>query len=285
MATPAVTAPTTSRTRRRGRSYDDAPDTAGDFARLATLPEGPERARLRRELIQAWMPMAERLALRFRNRGETVEDLRQVAALGLVKAVDRFDPERSEAFESFAVPTITGEIKRHFRDCMWDVHVPRRAQELRNKVRLAVRELSTGADERVPTVPDLTAHTGLPEEDVLLGLEALNTFRSMSLDAPMGGDDDGFALLSTLGGADPGYEQVVRREAVKSPLGRLPERERRILYLRFFCDMTQDSIAAQLGISQMHVSRLLSRACARIRAEVENGGTARRREDPHPVAA
>lgn len=168
-----------------GRRHDDAPDTAEYFARLATLENGPERDLLRDELVAAWLPMAHRIAGRFRDRGESVEDLRQVAALGLVKAIDRFDPERG-AFESYAVPTITGEVKRHFRDRMWALRVPRRVQELRNKVRVARRELTQTPGTPEPTVADLAAHTGLTEDEVSAGIEALESFSTLSLDAELG---------------------------------------------------------------------------------------------------
>lgn len=254
----------TGQTRQRHR---DAPDTAGAFARLAELPDGAERAGLRAEVIQAWMPMAERLAGRFRNRGESAEDLRQVAALGLVKAVDRFDPARGTAFESFAVPTVVGEVKRHFRDHLWGLHVPRRVQELRNRIRGACQELLQELDGRGPTVAEVARHTGLTEEDVLLGLDAQDSFNTMSLEAELPGTD-GYTLADTLGNADPGLDLVVHREAVKPLLRDLAERERRILYLRFFGDMTQNQIASIMGISQMHVSRLISRTCAELRAEL-----------------
>ncbi|MGW7202124.1 SigB/SigF/SigG family RNA polymerase sigma factor [Streptomyces sp. NPDC054837] len=254
---------TTAAPRRR---HDDAPDTAGLFARLAVLEEGPERDAVRDELVTAWLPMAHRIAGRFRERGESIEDLRQVAALGLVKAVDRFDPERG-AFESYAVPTITGEVKRHFRDRMWALRVPRRVQELRNKVRVARRELTQTPGSAEPTVADLAAHTGLTEEEVATGLEALESFSTLSLDAELSNDEDGYSLADTLGEADASYETVVDRESAKAGLSRLPERDRAILYMRFFEDMTQSRIADQLGISQMHVSRLISRSCARVRAE------------------
>ncbi|MEU5890146.1 SigB/SigF/SigG family RNA polymerase sigma factor [Streptomyces sp. NPDC047461] len=254
---------TTAAPRRR---HDDAPDTAGLFARLAVLEEGPERDAVRDELVTAWLPMAHRIAGRFRERGESIEDLRQVAALGLVKAVDRFDPERG-AFESYAVPTITGEVKRHFRDRMWALRVPRRVQELRNKVRVARRELTQTPGSAEPTVADLAAHTGLTEEEVATGLEALESFSTLSLDAELSNDEDGYSLADTLGEADASYETVVDRESAKAGLRRLPERDRAILYMRFFEDMTQSRIADQLGISQMHVSRLISRSCARVRAE------------------
>ncbi|MBA9044007.1 RNA polymerase sigma-B factor [Streptomyces phaeogriseichromatogenes] len=248
------------------RSHDDAPETAEMFTRLAELDEGPERDAVRDELVAAWLPMAHRIAGRFRDRGESVEDLRQVAALGLVKAVDRYDPSRG-AFESYAVPTITGEVKRHFRDRMWALRVPRRVQELRNRVRVARRELTQNPGSAEPTNAALAAHTGLTEEEVAAGLEALESFSTLSLDAELASGDDGYSLADTLGAADTSYDVVVDREAAKEGLRRLPERERAILYMRFFEDMTQSRIADQLGISQMHVSRLISRSCARVRDE------------------
>jgi RNA polymerase sigma-B factor len=249
------------------RTHDDAPDTAELFARLARLDDGPERDAVRDELVTAWLPMAHRIAGRFRDRGESVEDLRQVAALGLVKAIDRFDPSRG-AFESYAVPTITGEVKRHFRDRMWALRVPRRVQELRNRVRVARRELTQNPGSPEPTVAAIAAHTGLSEEEVAAGMEALESFSTLSLDAELSTGEDGYSLADTLGATDTSYDVVVDREAAKEGLRRLPERERAILYMRFFEDMTQSRIADRLGISQMHVSRLISRSCARVRDEV-----------------
>ncbi|WNF00617.1 SigB/SigF/SigG family RNA polymerase sigma factor [Streptomyces luomodiensis] len=249
-------------------AHDDAPDTSGEFRRIAALPDGSEKEALRQDVVRAWMPMAERIAAQFRNRGETPEDLRQVAMVGLVKAVKRYEPGRGTAFESYAVPTVTGEVKRHFRDHMWGLHVPRRIQELRNRVRTAVQELTRSPDDRSPSVRDVALHTGLSEEDVLLGMEALESFRTLSLDAELRGADDGYTLVDTLGSTEPSYERVVQREALKPCLRRLPDREREILYLRFFCDETQSRIADRLGISQMHVSRLISRTCARLGEEV-----------------
>ncbi|EST19770.1 SigB/SigF/SigG family RNA polymerase sigma factor [Streptomyces roseochromogenus] len=262
---PGTPATTTCATPAR-RTHDDTPDTAELFARLANLGDGPERDALRGELVAAWLPMAHRIAGRFRDRGESVEDLRQVAALGLVKAVDRFDPSRG-AFESYAVPTVTGEVKRHFRDRMWALRVPRRIQELRNRVRLARRELAQHPGSPEPTVTAIAAHTGLTEEEVGAGLEALESFSTLSLDAELSAGDDGCSLTDTLGATDTSYDVVVDREAAKAGLRRLPERERAILYMRFFEDMTQSRIADRLGISQMHVSRLISRSCARVRDE------------------
>ncbi|MDQ1049828.1 RNA polymerase sigma factor SigF [Streptomyces sp. V4I2] len=248
--------------------HDDAPDTAEAFRELAELPPGPQRETLRGRIVEAWLPMADRLAGRFRSRGESFDDLRQVAALGLVKAVDRYDPARGNAFESYAVPTITGEIKRHFRDHMWTLHVPRRVQDLRNRVRFASQDLSQTTPGRRPTVAEIAAHANLSEEDVLVGLEALESFTALSLDAELPGSEDGYSLSDALGSADPALDTVVDREAVKPRLAALPERERAILYMRFFGDMTQSRIAEQLGISQMHVSRLISRCCGRVREQV-----------------
>ncbi|HEV7629000.1 MAG TPA: SigB/SigF/SigG family RNA polymerase sigma factor [Streptomyces sp.] len=260
---------TSLRPQGRRRHYDDTPDTAADFVRLAGLPAGPEAQELREQLVAAWLPMAQRLARKFRNRGEPMEDLEQVAALGLFKAVDRFDPAEGAAFESYAIPTITGELKRHFRDYTWDVHVPRRVQNLRNRVRESIRTLSAEGDP--PTVAQVAEHSGLSEEDVQLGMEALGSYKSLSLDAPRGeeGDDD-YSLLNCLGRTDPGFELALSREAVKPYLQRLPERERQILYLRFFRGQTQAQIAQQLGCSQMHISRLISRTCEQLRRQVEN---------------
>jgi RNA polymerase sigma-B factor len=261
---------TSVRRRRRRHPHDDAPDTTRQFARMAALTPGcPERQRLRQEVIGAWMPMAERLARTFRDKGEEPEDLTQVAALGLVKAVDRYDPRRGVAFESFAVPTIVGEVKRHFRDHLWGVHVPRRTQELRNRVREARQDTEVRPDDRPPDVGELAERSGLSEDEVRTGLSAAESFRTLSLDAELtGGAAEGHTLADTLGDADPGFDRVVDREAVRPRLRELPERERQILYLRFFREMTQSRIAEQLGISQMHVSRLLARVTSRLHDEL-----------------
>ncbi|MER7698028.1 MULTISPECIES: SigB/SigF/SigG family RNA polymerase sigma factor [unclassified Streptomyces] len=251
----------------------DGDDAAGHdaFRRLRELPPGRERDTLRGELVCAWLPMAHRIASRFRNRGEAMDDLRQVAAMGLVKAVDRYDPLRAKAFETYAVPTITGELKRHFRDHTWDVHVPRRVQDLRNRVRTVRRDLTQTAGGGAPTCAEIAAASGLSEEDVLLGLEALESYSALSLDAEPAGAEGGSPLSERLGSCDRALDVAVDREAVKPGLSKLPERERTILYLRFFRDMTQVSIAERLGISQMHVSRLLSQSCERLRDDVLQG--------------
>ena len=251
----------------RPHDYGDAPDTDAAFRRIAALPDGPERSALRQEVVCAWMPMAVRLARRFRHRGETFEDLKQVAQLGLVKAVSRFDPSLGTAFPSFAIPTILGEVKRHFRDELWGVHVPRRVQELRGRVRSAGNECALLKGHE-PSVPEIAAHTGLSEAEVRLGQGALESFTAMSMDATPGSSADSYPLTDTLGGMEPGFDRVINREALRPLLRALPERERQILYMRFFCEMTQARIGLRLGVSQMHISRLITRTCARLRDQV-----------------
>lgn len=259
---------TTVPARTKRHPHDDAPDTTAAFERLVEMEDGPERDALRQEIVEVWLPMAERIAGRFRNRGESLDDLRQVAALGLVKAVDRYDPRRGTAFESYAVPTVTGEIKRHFRDHMWTLHVPRRVQDLRNRVRFARQDLAQTVSGRAPTIAEIAEHAQMSEEDVKAGLEALDSFTALSLDAELPGSEDGYSLSDALGGPDPAIDVVIDRESVKPRIAQLPERERTILYMRFFGDMTQSSIADEMGISQMHVSRLISRCCDRLRDQV-----------------
>ncbi|MEV0225525.1 SigB/SigF/SigG family RNA polymerase sigma factor [Streptomyces sp. NPDC050704] len=248
--------------------YDDSPDTDAAFSRIAALPDGPEKSALRQEVVCAWMPMAVRLAGRFRHRGETFEDLKQVAQLGLVKAVAGFDPSRGTAFQSFAIPTILGQVKRHFRDELWIVHVPRRVQELRSRVRSADNELCSSLGGRTPAVHEIATHTGLTDAEVRLGQGALESFAPRSLDGVPGHSEDSRPLTDILGGPEPGFDRVVNREALRPLLQALPERERQILYMRFFCDMTQARIGLQLGVSQMHVSRLITRTCARLHDQV-----------------
>ncbi|WP_181785873.1 SigB/SigF/SigG family RNA polymerase sigma factor [Streptomyces phytophilus] len=265
--------------------HHDAPDTSAQFRRLSGMPEGPRKKALRQEVVRAWMPMAERLARQYRNRGEALEDLEQVAHLGLVKAVRRYDAARGNAFESYAVPTIVGELKRHFRDHMWGVHVPRRVQELRNRVRSAGLSLAVTADDRFPPTAAIAEAAGLTEDEVRTGLGAWESYATLSLDADLTGAEDGYSLVDTFGSTEPGFDQAVDREAVRPHLSGLPEREREILYLRFFCDMTQSSIAERFGISQMHVSRLISHTCARVceRVEADQATAARRAAAAHPT--
>ena len=235
------------------------------FVELSQMPEdSPDRARLRDQLVEVHLPLVEYLARRFRNRGEPLDDLVQVATIGLIKSVDRFDLERGVEFSTYATPTIVGEIKRHFRDKGWAIRVPRRLQELKLSLTKATSELSQ-KNGRSPTVAELAAHLGMTEEEILEGLESANAYSAVSLDAPDGGDDDSPAVADSLGMMDDALEGVEYRESLKPLLERLPAREKRILMLRFFGGMTQSQIASELGISQMHVSRLLARTLAQLR--------------------
>ncbi|WP_416211044.1 RNA polymerase sigma factor SigF [Frankia sp. Cr2] len=235
------------------------------FAQLVTMPDRtPERAEIRDQLVRMHLPLVEYLARRFRNRGEPLDDLTQVATIGLIKSVDRFDPERGVEFSTYATPTIVGEIKRHFRDKGWAIRVPRRLQELKLSLTKATSELSQTLG-RSPTVSEIAAHLQLTEEEVLEGLESANAYSAVSLDAPDSGDDEAPAVADTLGVQDESLEGVEYRESLKPLLEKLPPREKRILLLRFFGNMTQSQIAAELGISQMHVSRLLARTLAQLR--------------------
>ncbi|HEX7104560.1 MAG TPA: RNA polymerase sigma factor SigF [Acidothermaceae bacterium] len=235
------------------------------FAQMAALPEGSaQRQAIRDELVETHLPLVEYLARRFRNRGELHDDLVQVATIGLIKSVDRFDLERGVEFSTYATPTIVGEIKRHFRDKGWAIRVPRRLQELKLALAKATSELAQ-RNGRSPTVAELASYLGMSEEDVLEGLESANAYSTVSLDTPEGGDSDALAVADTLGVVDESLEGVEYRESLKPLLDRLPPREKRILLLRFFGNMTQSQIAAELGISQMHVSRLLARTLAQLR--------------------
>ena len=235
------------------------------FERLAELPAGDEeRLRIRGELVEIHLPLVEYLARRFRNRGEWLDDLTQVATIGLIKSIDRFDLARGVEFSTYATPTIVGEIKRHFRDKGWAVRVPRRLQELKLALTKAIGELAQ-KEGRAPTIAELAAHLQMSEEEVLEGLESANAYSTVSLDAPDSGDEDAPAVAESLGMLDDALEGVEYRESLKPLLERLQPREKRILLLRFFGNMTQSQIATELGISQMHVSRLLARTLAQLR--------------------
>ncbi|MCQ4042848.1 RNA polymerase sigma factor SigF [Streptantibioticus rubrisoli] len=234
------------------------------FVELSSLPEGsPEREQLRNRLVQMHLPLVEHLARRFRNRGEPLDDLTQVATIGLIKSVNRFDPDRGVEFSTYATPTVVGEIKRHFRDKGWAVRVPRRLQELRLALTTATGELSQ-EHGRAPTVHELAEHLKISEEEVLEGLESANAYSTLSLDVP-DTDDESPAVADTLGAEDDALEGVEYRESLKPLLEQLPPREKKILLLRFFGNMTQSQIAQEVGISQMHVSRLLARTLAQLR--------------------
>jgi RNA polymerase sigma-B factor len=222
-------------------------------------------ARAREELVQRFLPLARNLARRYAGAREPFDDLLQVASLGLVKAIDRFDTERGAAFSSFAVPTILGELKRYFRDLGWSVHVPRGAQERALKVQEAQEKL-TSRTGRPPSVSDLAEYLELSMEDVLDALETAAAHHSASLDAPRDeGEDDSGTLVDVFGQEDPHYERVDDTVTISAAAEQLSARERRVLKLRFINDMTQTQIASQIGVSQMQVSRILRRALANLR--------------------
>ena len=225
---------------------------------------------LREQLVTAHLGLAEYLARRFANRGEPLDDLVQVASVGLLKAVDRFDPERGLEFSTYATPTIVGELKRHFRDKGWAVRVPRRVQELHLRLGKVVSNLSQDLG-RSPTIAEIAERAQASEEEVLEAMEAGRAYRFASLDAPGGGggDDDSQTLSGQLGDDDPRLADIEHRVALSPLIAELPRREQVILHLRFFEGLTQSEIAARLGISQMHVSRLLARSLAKLRGSAD----------------
>jgi RNA polymerase sigma-B factor len=221
----------------------------------------------REELVLRFMPLARQLAARYRYAGEAQEDLVQVACLGLLKAVDRYEPERGDGFTRYAVPTMLGELKRHFRDKGWSVHVPRGTQELVLKVSEALGTLPARLG-RSPRPRDLAEAVGAPVEEVLEAMEAATAYEATSLDAPRPGSEDDavWTYADSLAEEDPGYALVELGDTLRGTLSALPDRERLILRLRFECDMTQAEIAERVGVSQMHVSRLLRRSLDRLSA-------------------
>jgi RNA polymerase sigma-B factor len=224
--------------------------------------------RARDALIERFLPLARKLARRYSGNNEPYDDLVQVASLGLVKAVERFDPTRGFAFTSFAVPTIVGELKRYFRDTAWALHFDRSAQELARRIADARRAV-TLQQGRSPTVQELAEYLECSEEQVLDGLLTGEAFDTVSLDAPRGGDEDTDNRLDALGGEDGRLDLIDDQATVFAAAQRLPERERRILYLRFGEDLTQAEIARRIGVSQMQVSRLLRKSVRRLQELTE----------------
>jgi RNA polymerase sigma-B factor len=248
----------------------DSTDRAGELINaLAGLPAGhPSRARLRDRAIEAWLPLARHLANRYAGRGEPVDDLVQVATMGLIKAVDRFDADRGIEFAGFAIPTIVGELKRHFRDRTWSIRVPRRLQELRLAITAANNTL-TNTLGRSATVGDIAEHLGITEEEVLEGLEGARAYNSTSLSTPAN-DEGSLTLGDTLGGVDTEFEVAELRIALGPALAQLDEREQKIISMRFYGNLTQSEIADRVGISQMHVSRLLAKALVKLRKQMDD---------------
>jgi RNA polymerase sigma-B factor len=251
-------------------------ESRGDYAEvipmfklLATLsPDSADFRYQRDAIIRHCLPLADNIARRFKNRGEAHEDLLQVARVGLVKAVSRYDVETGSQFLGFAIPTIMGEVRRHFRDHGWAVKVPRGVKGLSLRINAGRTELSHSLS-RAPTATELATHLGVDREQVVEGLIAGCAYSTYSLDAPVGAGDDPMALHETMGGLDGNYERVLQIETVRPLIAALPERERTVLMLRFFHNMTQSQIAQRIGVSQMHVSRILTVALATVREQAQ----------------
>jgi RNA polymerase sigma-B factor len=240
------------------------------FAQLrADSASEPARDAAREGLVHLHLPLVEHCARRFRNRGEPFEDLVQVGTIGLLKSIDRFDLDRGVEFSTYATPTIIGEIKRYFRDKGWAIRVPRRLQELRMQIGSVSAEL-TQALGRSPTPRELADKIGCSVDDILEGIESSNAYSTLSLDAGDGDDDGAATMLDAIGIDDENLEHVEIRESIKPLLDRLDAREKQILLLRFFRNMTQSQIAEEIGVSQMHVSRLLSRTLEQLRTSLES---------------
>ncbi|QHD87397.1 SigB/SigF/SigG family RNA polymerase sigma factor [Gordonia sp. JH63] len=260
--------------------HDDYSDVLPSLREMHEEKDDDRRARLREDVIARCLPLADHVARRFSERGEPIDDLRQVARIGLMHAVDRFDVERGNNFLAFAVPTVMGEVKRYFRDSTWSIRVPRRAQEASLSIAKASEELLQTLG-RSPRPSEIAQHLGLPVSEVIEGMVARSAYTASSIDAEAGSSTDGWTLADTLGDEDSRLELVEEFVTLQPALERLTERERTILTLRFFKSMSQSEIARQVGISQMHVSRLLTRILETLRSEVvvdeddsgdENGG-------------
>ncbi len=239
----------------------DHPDAL--LLRLAELPSGDRnRAAVRSRVVEWYLPMAAYLAGRFAGRGEPLADLTQVAVIGLIKSVDRFDTTHGAPFASYAIPTIVGELKRHFRDTTWSVRVPRRLQELKLQLAKATDDLAQLL-RRSPSTAELAARLGVTPQEVLLARAAATAYRPVSIHQHVPGHDDRY-LIDLLPVTDHDIEAVDNRETLRVLLAELSSRERLVIHMRFYNDMTQAQIAAQIGVSQMHISRLLARSLTRL---------------------
>ena len=261
---------------RRVRAATRPDPTATDAALLRSYHETGDVG-ARQQLIERHLPLVRRLAQRYSRRGEAVEDLAQVGVVGLIKAIDRFDGGYGVSLATYAAPNILGEIKRHFRDRGWAMRVPRDIQELNVKLHRAIDSLTVKLG-RSPRVDELAGATGASPEQVLEALESSSAYSTVSLsERPPGGDDEPGNPLESVGDDDPAYEQSEDRLLLRTTLRHLPPRERQILHLRFFEGLTQSEIAERIGVSQMHVSRLIRDSLARMRQQLEQGGGPSRR--------
>lgn len=231
--------------------------------------DSPDFRNRKDKIVERCLPLADHIARRFEGRGELRDDLVQVARVGLVNAVTRFDVETGSDFVSFAVPTIMGEVRRHFRDNSWSVKVPRRLKELHLRLGVATAELSQRLG-RAPTASELAAELELSRDEVVEGLVAGSSYNTLSIDGGGSSDEDDVrSIADTLGEVDARMDRIEDREALRPLLDALPERERTVLVLRFFESMTQTQIAERVGISQMHVSRLLAKSLAKLRDQLQ----------------
>jgi RNA polymerase sigma-B factor len=261
-----VTARAVGNSASRPNEYADIPEL---LRGLTTIDASSvEFQRRRDKIVERCLPLADHIARRFEGRGEPRDDLVQVARVGLVNAVARFDVEAGPDFVSFAVPTIMGEIRRHFRDNSWSVKVPRRLKELHFRLGTATAELSQRLG-RAPTASELADELDMDRTEVIEGLLAGNSYNTLSIDSGGSADDDARSIVDMLGDVDASLELIENREALRPLLNGLPERERTVLVLRFFESMTQTQIAERVGISQMHVSRLLAKSLTRLRDQLE----------------
>ena len=252
---------------RHEHEYADVTDM---FRRLVTLDERSVDYRRQRDvIIERCLPLANNIARRFNNRGEPFEDLVQVARVGLINAVNRFDADNGADFLAFAVPTMMGEVRRHFRDHGWSVKVPRRLKELNSQLKKSREELSQQLG-RAPTASEIATHLGIDREEVVQAQIASSAYSTLSSDAPARAHDDDEirSVTNTFGDLDANLDKVLDVQTVRPLLAALPERDQTVLRLRFFDNMTQTQIADRLGISQMHVSRLLARSLAALREQV-----------------
>jgi RNA polymerase sigma-B factor len=263
------------RSRRAAGNHDRGSATGSDrFARrlrerqLFARYRGRHDLTARGELVEQFLPLARQLAQRYRRDAEPLEDLVQVASLGLLKAIDRFDPQRGTAFSSFAVPTIAGELKRYYRDKGWAIRVPRDLQELTQRVARTTDRL-THELGRAPTVSEIGDDLGITLEQVLEAREAAAAHRAESLDRPGGDDQDAQRVVDTLGAVEPGYLQAEQSATLEAMMSVLSDREREILRLRFAEDLTQSEIGQRVGVSQMHISRLLRESITRLRERAQ----------------
>lgn len=254
------------------------------FARLKDLEVGSVAYRRQREaIIERTLPIADHIARRFKNRGEPLDDLVQAARIGLVNAVNRFDPENGAEFLAFAVPTMMGEVRRHFRDYGWAVKVPRRLKDLQTQLTKARNELSQEIN-RAPTASEIAKHLGVDHQSIVEATIASSNYSTLSTDLKTGSDDDYRSIGDTIGDLDPNLDKVIDVITIRPLIKALPDREQTVLTLRFFESMTQTQIAERMGFSQMHVSRLLAKALGTLREQVRKSDDAKHAPDLAAIA-